>query len=69
MNIWESFLVYFLQKQHLLIKRKINDPNYLYELEHDVILHNYTPTSSSVLLRNIIRLYCIFIVFYIIHYR
>jgi len=40
MNNWESFLIHFLQKQNLLIERKINDPDPLYELEQDVALHN-----------------------------
>jgi hypothetical protein len=39
MNIWESFFIYILQKQNLLIEeQKVNDLNPVYEL--GVALHN-----------------------------
>ena len=41
MNIWESFFIYILQKQNLLIEeQKISDPNTLNELAQDVPLLN-----------------------------
>ena len=40
MNILETFFIYILQKQNLLIEeQKVNDPNPLYELAQNVALH------------------------------
>ena len=41
MNCLESFFINVLQKQNLLIEEEnINDPDPLFELPQDVILHN-----------------------------
>jgi hypothetical protein len=41
MNFWESFFINVLQKQNLLIReQKINDPNLLFDLAQEFVLHN-----------------------------
>jgi hypothetical protein len=50
MNCWESFYIYILQKQNILIDEQVNHLNTLYELARGVALHNYRPIPTFSLL-------------------